>query len=143
MRVPLSWIKDYVDIEISIEELAHQLTMAGLEVEEIIFVGLPLPTGRIEIHSSGGQRQETKITGIEWDPEKIVVGAILEVMPHPNADRLVLCRLDDGQKEHTALTGAPNLFPYKGMGPLDTAIKVAYAREGARIFDGHQPGQVL
>lgn len=143
MRVPLSWIKDYVDIEISIEELARQLTMAGLEVEEIIFVGLPIPTGRIEIHSSGGQRQETKITGIEWDPDKIVVGAILEVMPHPNADRLVLCRLDDGQKEHIALTGAPNLFPYKGMGPLDTTIKVAYAREGARIFDGHQPGQVL
>ena len=37
--------------------------------------------------------RETKITGIEWDREKIVVAAILEVMPHPNADRLVLCRL--------------------------------------------------
>jgi phenylalanyl-tRNA synthetase beta chain len=143
MRVPLSWIKDYVDIELSIEDLAHRLTMAGLEVEEIIFVGLPIPGGKVELHSSDAQRQETKISGIEWDPDKIVVGAILEVMPHPNADRLVLCRLDDGEQEHIALTGAPNLFPYKGQGPLETAIKVAYAREGARLFDGHQSGQKL
>jgi phenylalanyl-tRNA synthetase beta chain len=143
MRLPLSWLKDYVDIEISIEQLARQLTMAGLEVEEIIFVGLPLPSGKVEIHSSGEQRQETKISGIEWDPEKIVVGEILEVMPHPNADRLVLCRLDDGKQVHVALTGAPNLFPFKGQGPLDTPIKVAFAREGARLFDGHQSGQVL
>ncbi len=41
------------------------------------------------------------------------------------------------------LTGAPNLFHYKGQGPLPRPIKVAYAREGARLYDGHQPGQVL
>lgn len=143
MRVPLSWIKDFVEIDLPVEELARQLTMAGLEVEEIIFVGLPLPGEKVEIHSSGDKTQVTKISGIEWDADKIVVGAILEVMPHPNADRLVLCRLDDGQQEHIALTGAPNLFPYKGQEPLETPIKVAYAREGARIFDGHQSGQVL
>lgn len=143
MKVPLSWIKDYVDIELEIEELARQLTMAGLEVEEIIFVGLPKSRGIVEIHSSGESRHVTKITGIEWDADKIVVGAILEVMPHPNADRLVLCRLVDGQKEHIVLTGAPNLFPYKGQGPTDEPIKVAYAREGATLYDGHQSGQVL
>jgi phenylalanyl-tRNA synthetase beta chain len=143
MRVPLSWIKDFVEIELPVEELARQLTMAGLEVEEIIFVGLPLPGGKVEIHPSGEQRQVTKMSGIEWDADKVVVGAIHEVMPHPNADRLVLCRLDDGQQEHIALTGAPNLFPFKGQGPLDAPIKVAYAREGARLFDGHQSGQVL
>ena len=143
MKIPLSWIKDYIDIELPIEELTRRLTMAGLEVEELIFVGLPLPSGKVEFHSSGQSRQETKISGIEWDAEKIVVGAITEVMPHPNADRLVLCRLDDGQQEHIALTGAPNLFPFKGHGPLPTPIKVAYAREGARLYDGHQPGQVL
>ena len=143
MKVPLSWIKDYVDVELPVEELARQLTMAGLEVEEIIFVGLPKPGGKIEIHSSRDTRQETKISGIEWDADKIVVGAIHEVMPHPNADRLVLCRLDDGQQEHIALTGAPNLFPFKDQGPLEAPIKVAYAREGARLYDGHQSGQVL
>jgi phenylalanyl-tRNA synthetase beta chain len=63
-------------------------------------------------------------------------------MPHPNANRLVLCRLDDGKIEHTVLTGAPNLFPFKGKGSLEEPIKVAYAKEGARIYDGHQPGQV-
>jgi phenylalanyl-tRNA synthetase beta chain len=41
------------------------------------------------------------------------------------------------------LTGAPNLFEYKGKGPLAKPIKVAYAKEGAKIYDGHQPGQVL
>ncbi|MBE9474024.1 MAG: hypothetical protein IMY85_03970, partial [Chloroflexi bacterium] len=143
MKVPLSWIKDYVDVELPVEELARQLTMAGLEVEEIIFVGLPKPGGKVEIHSSGDTRQETKISGIEWDADKIVVGEILEVMPHPNADRLVLCRLDDGQQEHIALTGAPNLFPFKDQGPLEAPIKVAYAREEARLYDGHQSGQVL
>ncbi|MCL4561447.1 MAG: phenylalanine--tRNA ligase subunit beta, partial [Chloroflexi bacterium] len=75
--------------------------------------------------------------------ETIVVAEILEVMPHPNADRLVLCRLNDGRQEQVVLTGAPNLFPYKGQGLLPQPLKVAYAKEGARIYDGHQPGQVL
>ncbi|MEJ2163876.1 MAG: hypothetical protein P8X60_11430, partial [Robiginitalea sp.] len=143
MRVPLSWIKDYVDIDMPVEILAQQLTLAGLEVEELNFVGLPLPTGKAEVHTSEESRQETKITGIEWEREKIIVGAILEVMPHPNADRLVLCRLDDGEVEHIALTGAPNLFPFKGKGDLVEPIKVAYAREGATLYDGHKSGQEL
>lgn len=141
MKVPISWLKDFVDINLPLEDLAHRLTLAGLEVEEIRFVGLPMPKIGAE------DRHEIKVTGIEWDAETIVVAAIYEVMPHPNADRLVLCRLDDGQREHIVLTGAPNLFPYKGKGPLDALrggpIKVAYAKEGARIYDGHQPGQVL
>ncbi len=143
MKVPVSWLKDYVDITLPLEELARRLTMAGLEVEEIRYVGLPMPKGKTEGRSGGHLRQETKISGIEWEADKIVVGAIYEVMPHPNADRLVLCRLHDGTQEHLVLTGAPNLFPYKGKGPLPKPIKVAYAREGARIYDGHQPGQVL
>jgi len=141
MKVPISWLKDFVEIDLPLEDLAHRLTLAGLEVEEIHYVGLPMPKMDEE------HRHETKITGIEWDPETIVVAAIDEVMPHPNADRLVLCRLHDGQQEHIVLTGAPNLFPYKGKGPLEALrgapIKVAYAKEGASIYDGHQPGQVL
>lgn len=143
MKVPISWIKDFVDIEIPIEELAKKMTMAGLEVEEIIYVGLPMPFDKVDIGSGGHLRHETKISGIEWDPDYIVVGEIQEVMPHPNADRLVLCRLYDGERDHILLTGAPNLFPYKGKGPLDSPLKVAYAREGAQLFDGHQAGQVL
>ena len=134
MKVPISWIKDFVDIDLPIPELAHRMTMAGLEVEEIRFVGLPMPKeGSLDAN----------LTGIEWDREKIVVASISEVMPHPNADRLVLCKLFDGQQEHVVLTGAPNLFEYKGRGPLPKLLKVAYAKEGARIYDGHAEGQVL
>jgi phenylalanyl-tRNA synthetase beta chain len=143
MKVPISWLKEFVDIELSIPDLAHRLTLAGLEVEEIHYVGLPLPKG--ELDSQTGKRRSigANVTGLAWDPEKIVVGAILEVMPHPNADRLVLCRLDDGDKEHVVLTGAPNLFPYKGQGDLDVPLKVAYAREGATLYDGHKEGYEL
>jgi phenylalanyl-tRNA synthetase beta chain len=132
MKVPLSWLQDYVDVnDIPIETLAHQLTLAGLEVEEIQFLGLPLPAG---------DRHDYKVTGMSWDPEKLVVGEILEVMPHPNADRLVLCRLNDGQQEHVVLTGAPNLYEFKGKGPLDPPLKSPYAKEGAEIYDGHKEG---
>ena len=134
MKVPISWLKDFIDIDIPIPELAHQMTMAGLEVEEIRFVGLPLPKER---------SRDVRLVGIEWDREKLVIAAILEVMPHPNADRLVLCRLFDGQQEQVVLTGAPNLFEFKGKGPLPTPLKVAYAKEGAQIYDGHAEGQVL
>jgi len=144
MKMPLSWIKDFISVSLPLEELAHRLTMAGLEVEEIRFVGLPMTKDSgAKLETDHAHRQETKITGIEWDPEKIVVGAVYEVMPHPNADRLVLCRLDDGQQVHIVLTGAANLFPFKGKGTLEKPIKVAYAKEGAQIYDGHQPGQVL
>jgi phenylalanyl-tRNA synthetase beta chain len=140
MKVPVSWLRDFVDIDITIPELARRITMAGLEVEEIHYVGLALP-GAESLRVSGSH--EMNITGIGWDPATIVVAFISEVMPHPNADRLVLCKLFDGQVEHIVLTGAPNLFEYKNAGPLAKQLKVAYAKEGARIYDGHQPGQVL
>ena len=128
MKVPISWLKEYVEINLPIEELAYKLTLAGLEVEEIRYVGLPQPEEK---------QQATKISGFSWNPGEIVVGEVKEVMPHPDADRLVLCRLDDGEKEHIVLTGAPNLFPYLGEGPLDPSLKVAYAREGATIVDAY------
>ena len=140
MKLPLSWLRDFVDIRLPVEELAKRLTMAGLEVEEIRYVGLPLAAAKTEGRSGGHLRPETKVSGLEWSRDKFVVGAVLEVMPHPSADRLVLCQLDDGEREHEVLTGAPNLFPYKGRGRLERPLKVAYAREGARLYDGHKPG---
>ncbi len=134
MNIPLSWLKDYVDIDMPLEDLAGVLTMLGLEVDSVRLVGLPGPA-----HDEHG----FKFTGISWDREKIVVAQIDEVMPHPNADRLTLCKLQDGQREHIVLTGAPNLYEFKGQGPLPKPLKVAYAKEGATIYDGHQAGQVL
>jgi phenylalanyl-tRNA synthetase beta chain len=140
MRVPLSWVHDFVKVDIEPLELAHRLTLAGLEVTEVRFVGRAMPDSGGGSAAEGGQWRETMVTGLAWDPAKIVVGEIREVMPHPNADRLVLCRLYDGEVEHTVLTGAPNLFHLKGQGALEAALKVAYAKEGAELYDGHQPG---
>ncbi|HEY3344186.1 MAG TPA: phenylalanine--tRNA ligase subunit beta [Anaerolineaceae bacterium] len=139
MKVPLSWLKEFVDIQMGVDEVARLLTMLGLEVDAVTLVGLPDPYEKLAADAP----HEFKISGLSWDPEKIVVASISEVLPHPNADRLVLCRLDDGRQEHVVLTGAPNLYPYKGQGVLPQPIKVAYARQGARLYDGHQPGQVL
>ena len=135
MKVPISWLKDYVEIDdLGIEELARIMTLIGLEVGEIRLVGWPMPEGNAH---------EFKYTGLSWPAEKFVVAQVEEVMPHPNADRLVLCRLNDGGQELIVLTGAPNLFDYKGKGLLDPPLKVAYAREGSVLFDGHAPGRQI
>src|SRR5919197_2710964 len=124
MRVPLSWLKEFVDITIPVDELARRLTLAGLEVADIERIGV-----------EGAE--------LPWDPEKIVIGNILEVRQHPNADRLVLADVDYGAAEpHTVVTGAPNLFQYKGGGRLSHPLKGVYAKEGAQLYDGHAEGRV-
>jgi phenylalanyl-tRNA synthetase beta chain len=83
MKVPLNWLKDYVDVPLPPAELAERLTMAGFEVGEII------------------------TTGGNWD--NIIVGQITAVSPHPNADRLRLATVDLGTESETVVCGAPNL----------------------------------
>src|SRR5512138_964402 len=143
MKLPISWLKDYIDLDgLSVEEIARKLTLAGLEVDEIKYAGLPMPNhAGAGMHSS--ERHEFKSSGIPWDRDKIVVAEIREVMPHPNADRLTLLDLYDGQQSQTVLTGAPNIFHLKGTGKLAKPIKVAYAKEGSTIYDGHADGLVL
>ncbi|MFI5341074.1 MAG: phenylalanine--tRNA ligase subunit beta [Candidatus Methylomirabilales bacterium] len=113
MRVPISWLKEYVDILLPVSELAERLTFAGLEVASLEIIGL-----------SGA--------ALPWDPERIVVGEILEIRSHPNADRLVLATLEySAGQPKTVVTGAPNLrVGEKGQ-------KVAFALEGARHWDGY------
>ena len=113
MKVPLSWLKDYVDITMPVAELAERLTLAGLEVETIEHIGA------------------------NWDREKIVVGQILRVEPHPDADRLTLATVDYGGAEPlTVVTGAPNVKQYEGK-PLPGPLKVAFALAGAELIDGY------
>jgi len=108
MLVPIKWLKDYVDIVLPIEELAHRLTMAGLEVAAI------------------------KKVGDWWTRDRLFVGQVLEVRPHPNADRLTIVVVDYGRDEPLAVvTGAPNLK----VG--DKGQKVVLALAGARLIDGH------
>ncbi len=125
MRVPLSWLRDYVDFDLSIEEVAQLLTNAGLEVESITRVGLPG-------------------AALEWDRERVVLGRILRVEPHPDADRLVLATVDYGAAEpKVVVTGAPNLFPYLGRGDLSgEQLYSPFALEGATLYDGHKDGFV-
>jgi len=68
MNLPLSWLKDYIDIDLSLEDLARTLTMVGLEVEEIHVVGLPVP--------QHNDHSEFKITGLSWPAEYFVVAQI-------------------------------------------------------------------
>jgi phenylalanyl-tRNA synthetase beta chain len=117
MRVPISWLKEYVDIPLSVDDLAERMTLAGLEVAAIEYVGLP-----------GAE--------LEWDREKIVMGEIVEIKDHPDADRLVLAVVDyGGDTLETCVTGAPNLFPYKGQGPV--SLKAPFAMEGAMLWDAY------
>ncbi|MBI5297231.1 MAG: phenylalanine--tRNA ligase subunit beta [Chloroflexi bacterium] len=138
MKLPISWLKDFIDVsDLSVEDIARKLTLAGMEVDEIHYVGLAMPD------YSKGEKHEFKTTGISWQKDKLVVAEIREVMPHPNADRLTLCDLYDGSEQHTVLTGAPNIFHLKGMGKLDKPLKVAWAKEGSTLYDGHAEGLVL
>jgi len=138
MKLPISWLKDFIDLDgLSVEDIARKLTLAGLEVDEILYAGLPMPT------YGAGEKHEFKTNGIAWNKEKIVVAEIREVKAHPNADKLTLLDLFDGQQEQVVLTGAPNIFHLKGTGKLEKPIKVAYAKEGAVIYDGHADGLVL
>ena len=127
MRVPISWLKEYVEIDIPVEELAEKLTIAGLEVENVEYVGLP-----------GGADSERLV----WDRDKLMMGHILKVEEHPNADRLVLATVEYGGDEpEVVVTGAPNLFPLVGQGEIgDRQLFSPFALEGAELYDGHQEG---
>ena len=88
MKVALSWLRDYVDISVPLTELAERLTLAGLDVETIEYIGLP-----------GAE--------LEWDPEKIVVGEIRAVRFHPDADRVVLAEVEYGGPETEVVVSGP------------------------------------
>ncbi len=102
MKAPLNWLKEYVAITSSADDIARRLTLAGLEVKD------------------------AQVIGGEW--ENIVVGQIVAIEPHPNADRLRLTTIDVGTEKMSVVTGAPN---------LRLNDKVAFARVGAQLTDPH------
>lgn len=102
MRVPLSWLAEYVQLTLPPVELAHRLTMSGVETT-------------YEPGPSAG-----------WD--NVVVGHVLSIDPHPNADRLRLATVDIGGETPTVVCGAPNVA---------AGQKIAFAKVGAHLIDGH------
>ena len=105
MRVSVEWLQDWVDIDLGPEELAERLTVAGLEVDSV----------------------ETAAP----DFEGLVVAEIASVEPHPNADRLVVCRVDDGEAQHSVVCGAPN---------ASSGLRAPFAAIGARLMTGLELG---
>ena len=129
MLVPVSWLKDFVDINVPVELLAERLTVAGLEVAHLKYIGLPQ-------QSTPGVRMP-RSDHLVWDREKLLLARIVEVKAHPNADRLVLALVDYGaERPEQCVTGATNLFRYKDAGPIDPPIWSAFAMEGAEVWDG-------
>ncbi len=82
MRIPLSWLRDYLEIRVSTDEIAQKLTDLGIEVEGVSFE-TPFFSG-------------------------VVVARVLRVTPHPDADKLCIALVDDGSEQSSVVCGAPN-----------------------------------
>jgi len=102
MKLSLKWLRDYVAITSPAKELAEKLTMVGSEVKGIALIGS------------------------SWD--NIVVGEVVAIDPHPNADRLKLVTIDLATEQLRVVSGAPD---------LRVGDKVPFARVGSRLIDGH------
>jgi phenylalanyl-tRNA synthetase beta chain len=129
MKVPLSWLRDYVELTLPVGQLAERLTLAGLEVAGVRVIGLPIPEGL---------RVKAEEAGPVWQRDQIVIGKVLSVERHPNADRLTLATVEYGAAQpKTVVTGAPNLK----VG--DSGQKVIVGLAGSVLFDGHASEKVL
>ena len=106
MLFPESWLRSFVDPQMTTDELSHALTMAGLEVEGLSPAAPPT--------------------------SKIVVGRVLEVVKHPDADKLNVCQVDAGTGATLNIVcGAPNVAP---------GIKVPVALVGAQLPPAEEGG---
>jgi phenylalanyl-tRNA synthetase beta chain len=101
MRISYNWLKEYVDTELTVQQVSDKLTMAGLEVEGLEYLG----------------------EGIEG----VVVGKILSIKAHPDADKLTVCEVDAGSEVLQIVCGAKN---------MKEGDKVPLAVAGARLPGG-------
>src|SRR5918994_265282 len=84
MRIPYTWLREYCDPGLTVEELAERIALRTTEVERISYVGPPSREG-------------------------FVVGRVLSVARHPDADRLTVCEVETGDATRTIVCGAPNV----------------------------------
>ena len=105
MKFSVQWLKEWCPVELAPEDLAERLTAAGLEVDTVSPVASPF--------------------------EGVVVGEIVACQPHPDADKLKLCHVDDGSGQVLQVVcGAPN---------ARLGLKMPFARVGA-VLDGGDKG---
>ena len=100
MKASISWLKSLCPTDLSVDEIINRLTMAGLEVDGVEAAAKPFIN--------------------------VVVGEVLSVSQHPDADKLNLCEVTDGESTHQVVCGAPN---------VRAGLKVPFARVGAVIGD--------
>ena len=107
MNTPLSWIKAYVpELDVTAQEYTDAMTLSGSKVE-----------GYVELNKN---------------LENIVVGQIVKIEPHPNADKLIICQVNIGRDELLQIvTGAPNV----SEGDLVPVVLV-----GGKVAGGHDGG---
>lgn len=106
MRVNIEWLRDWVKFDLEPAQLAERLTVAGLEVDSV--------------------------EAAAPDFEGPVVAEITAVEPHPDADRLVVCNVNDGRKQHVVVCGAPN---------ATSGLRVPFAPVGALLPGGVKIGR--
>ena len=112
MKAPLSWLKDYVDIDCTPEELQAKLFSCGFEVEEMVYVAKHI--------------------------EKIVTCKIVSIEKHPNADKLSVTKVDAGKYgELQIITAATNIF----VGAIvPVALDGSTLANGEKIYNGSLRG---
>ena len=105
MRAPSSWLRSYCDPQLSAEELADELAMHSIEVERIDHIGAP-------------------------SSDSFVVGKVLSVEKHPDADKLSVCEVDAGDGTRTIVCGAPNVAAGQ---TVPVALPGAVMPDGTRL----------
>ena len=108
MKVPINWLKEYVNINLPLIELARLLTMSGTETS---------------ILSLGGE---------SW--QGVVIGRIEAVNPHPNADRLRLVTVDLATKKQTVVCGAPNLTIGDKIAFANAGVELIDGHSGQKVI---------
>ena len=101
MKTTLQWLREFVDIDMDVEPFADLLTMSGLEVEDVVRLGEGL--------------------------DKVIVGEIIEVKPHPESDALHIAQVNTGGQTVEIVSSAPN---------VSVGLKTALALPGTRLPGG-------
>ena len=102
MRISYNWLKDYLDVDLPVGDVAEILTNIGLEVEDVVTYGLPKNSEGV-----------------------LIVGEVVAVEDHPNADKLKVAKVNVGSKNPLQIIcGAPN---------VEKGQKVVVAKEGAEL----------
>ena len=113
MKVPFTWLQDYVDINVSPKELGDKLTLTGSQLEEVIIQGDTI--------------------------DKVVTGKITKIEKHPDAEKLSICQVNIGSEEIQIVTAATNM---KEQDVVPVALHGSTLADGTKIKKGKLRGEV-